>query len=420
MYAPATHPITAFAEAIHAELDQLTDLDPTYLSTSAKKDALLSLERARERLAGLQARIMANGYDVTADGAHRTVADFVSSTAHADRAPLASLERLGRALELRWRVLAGAVLQGTVGIDKAREIARALDLLREEGVPPQILAKAEAHLVKIAPDFPAAQVRLLARKVLEVVAPDLGEDNEARRLELEERRAQRRLFLQFRSRAGGVDGITEIRIRTSDAIAARLRSYLESLTAPRHLNVAGVPPEPSRPYSQRLGEAFNTLVETLDPTRLPLHGGNATTIMVTIPLAELVKDLGGASMSDNSEGETRISASQVRRLACNANILPAVLNGKSEILDLGRSKRLFTPPQRRAMAARDKTCRADGCTMPAPWCEAHHFNEPWSRGGKTNLRDGKLLCPWHHHRAHDSRYLVNEMPNGDVRFTRRR
>lgn len=54
------------------------------------------------------------------------------------------------------------------------------------------------------------------------------------------------------------------------------------------------------------------------------------------------------------------------------------------------------------------------------WCEGHHFSQSWVDGGKTDLKDGKLLCPWHHNRAHDSRYLAKLTPNGDVRFSRRR
>ena len=426
MYAPAEHPIASFTSVLHTELDQLASVEPMYMPTSLKKTTLVELERARERLTALQMRIMATGMDVTDDGAYRTVADFLCTSARADRPALAALERLGNALEMRWQALAAAVADGRVSVDKAREIAKALDALREDGVPADIVADAEAHLVKEAPRFTASQVRLLARKVLDVVAPHISEDDEGKRLETEERRAQRRLFVQFQARAGGIDGVTEIRIRTSDEIAARLRTHLESITAPRHLSAIGVlqggsmTTETRRPYTQRLGEAFNTLIETLDPNRLPIHGGNATTVMVTIPLADLMKDLGAASVTGSSEGELRISAAQARRLACNANIVPAVLGGKSEILDMGRARRLFTPPQRKAMALRDKTCRADGCTMPAAWCEAHHFENPWSRGGQTNLRDGKLLCPWHHQRAHDSRYRVDEMPNGDVRFTRRR
>ena len=80
--------------------------------------------------------------------------------------------------------------------------------------------------------------------------------------------------------------------------------------------------------------------------------------------------------------------------------------------------RLLPPAQRRAMALRDKTCRAEGCDTPAAWCEAHHANQPWSTGGRTDLDDGALLCSWHHHRAHDPDYGHQRLPNGDFRFHR--
>ena len=56
--------------------------------------------------------------------------------------------------------------------------------------------------------------------------------------------------------------------------------------------------------------------------------------------------------------------------------------------------------------------------MPAEFCEAHH-NVPWSQGGKTDLKDGKLLCPFHHHRAHDPGWITHHHPNGTTSFTRR-
>ena len=70
------------------------------------------------------------------------------------------------------------------------------------------------------------------------------------------------------------------------------------------------------------------------------------------------------------------------------------------------------------MEIRDKTCTEVACTMPAAYCEAHH-PKPWSEGGQTNLDDGKLLCPFHHHRAHDPGWITHHHPNGSTSFTRR-
>jgi hypothetical protein len=64
-------------------------------------------------------------------------------------------------------------------------------------------------------------------------------------------------------------------------------------------------------------------------------------------------------------------------------------------------------------------CAADGCDIPADWCEAHHAGDPWSKGGRTDLADGILYCSFHHHRVHDHRYRADRMPDGGVRFTRR-
>jgi hypothetical protein len=171
----------------------------------------------------------------------------------------------------------------------------------------------------------------------------------------------------------------------------------------------------STPYSVRLGQAFTSMLEHLDPARMPRHGGTATTFVVTMDFETLKSGLGIAT----TDTGLTISASEARRMACTGLVVPAVLGGKSEVLDLGRGKRLYEAAQRRAMAIRDKHCRAEGCDIPAAWCEAHHL-VPWSKGGKTNLADGLLLCPHHHHRAHDDRYLHERTPSGDLRFHRRR
>ena len=71
------------------------------------------------------------------------------------------------------------------------------------------------------------------------------------------------------------------------------------------------------------------------------------------------------------------------------------------------------------MTIRDQTCRAEGCDIPATWCEAHHIN-PWHTGGRTDLDDGELLCSPHHHQVHDPAYRTERLPNGDLRFHRRR
>ncbi|WP_299518820.1 HNH endonuclease signature motif containing protein [uncultured Serinicoccus sp.] len=119
-------------------------------------------------------------------------------------------------------------------------------------------------------------------------------------------------------------------------------------------------------------------------------------VMVTIGLQELRGALAGDGRTVH---DGTIPAHQVRQLACEADIIPAVLGEKGQILDLGRAKRLVTPGQRRALAHRDGGCTFPGCHVPATWCDAHHVVH-WARGGRSDLGNYALLCARHHTWVH--------------------
>ncbi|MHC6222701.1 HNH endonuclease signature motif containing protein [Arthrobacter sp. MMS24-S77] len=107
-----------------------------------------------------------------------------------------------------------------------------------------------------------------------------------------------------------------------------------------------------------------------------------------------------------------VPAATLRKLACDADIIPVVLGGEGQVLDIGRASRIFPAHIRKAITARDKGCAFPGCTMPAPWCEAHHI-EYWSRGGPTSAANGTLLCSHHHHLIHKEDWLIqvrNQIP----------
>jgi len=115
-------------------------------------------------------------------------------------------------------------------------------------------------------------------------------------------------------------------------------------------------------------------------------------VLVTLSLRTLTTGLGTAAIP--SCGET-LSASEVRRLACDAHVIPAVLGGASEVLDVGRAHRFFTRAIRAALVLRDQGCAFPGCDAPPSACEAHH-NQPWWAGGDTSLANGVMVCPYHH------------------------
>ncbi|HEY1105960.1 MAG TPA: DUF222 domain-containing protein [Agromyces sp.] len=93
-----------------------------------------------------------------------------------------------------------------------------------------------------------------------------------------------------------------------------------------------------------------------------------------------------------------MSAATLRRLAADAEIIPVVLGGKSEPLDVGRTKRLFTRAQRIALAERDGGCAS--CGRNIAYIDAHHISW-WKRhAGRTSIDNGVLLCTHCHHQIH--------------------
>ncbi len=413
--ATGTHPLVTCAAQMAAALKDVADVEPTFMSAGEKREALLELSRVAGQLAELRLRVLAAADEVGEETAARDAAAWLAHAARLDRGQVRRDGRLAAALDHRWTRVAAALRDGAVNLDQAHEIVRALEALPDD-VAPDILVQAEERLIEKAAEFGPRSLRILGRRILDVVAPEVAEEHERKRLEKEDADAEKATFLTSRRRG---DGTTDLRIRLSDAAADRLMAYLEAFTSPRRTPRRGGAAsdqrsDDRRPYDQRLGHAFVAFLESVDPRRMPLHGGDATTVIVTLDLEALLSGLGVALIGDQP-----ISAAEARRMACTASILPMVLGGESEILDQGRARRLFTPAQRKAMAVRDRHCRAEGCDVPAGWCEAHHANRPWSQGGRTDLDDGVLLCSWHHHRAHDHRYDARRQPNGDLRFSRR-
>ena len=423
------HLVREVAAVIDAALKSVADVSPTFMETSDKVAALGELVALETRVAELRLRVMACADDVAAESGDRDVASWLSRTHGLRRGDCAADLRLADAMDRERPLLARAVREGRVNVAQARVIAAALDELPTR-VGQDVVEQAEAALVGFADEFDPTALARLGRKILGVVAPEIEEAEEERKLRDAERRAAEKQRLRLRALG---DGTTRISGVLPDAVAARLTTYLNAFTNPRLADGAvrgqADEKETGRPrgfstavaHPRRLAEAFGQLLETLDPQRLPIHGGDATHVTVTVSLDALTTGLGVATLDNQTPGDglDTITAAQARRLACTAQIIPAVLGKDSAVLDLGRAARLFSKSQRRALLLRDQSCRAEGCSIPGTWSEAHHL-VPWSQGGETDLHNAALLCSRHHHRAHDPGYDMTRLTNGDLRFHRRR
>ncbi len=371
------HPVLACAARMDEALKDVAGVDPLFMQTADKRSALTALTQVASRVEELRLRVLAGAEDVAADAAARDVAAWLAHTARLDGASTRHDLRLARELEARWHRVAEGLAEGVVNRAQADAVVAALTALPDD-LDPEIVARAEERMVGLCAKFGPRQLRILGRRVLDVVAPEVADDEERKALEREEAHALRSTFLTTRRRG---DGTTDVKIRLSDAAAGRLLTYLEAFTSPRRTHgaggdAAGARVHDRRPYDRRLGHAFVAFLESVDPKRMPIHGGDATAVVVTIDLKDLIEGLGLGLVGDEP-----ITAEHVRRLACTASVIPAVLGGEGEILDLGRSRRLFSPAQRKAMAIRDRHCRAEGRTNPAAGAKRTTPARPGPRAG---------------------------------------
>ena len=125
-----------------------------------------------------------------------------------------------------------------------------------------------------------------------------------------------------------------------------------------------------------------------------------------------------ATDSDESEQGSAdtgalLAPETVRRIGCEAGVLPAVMGGPGQVLDLGHATRWFTPGQTKALWLRDLHCTILGCGMPAQWCDGHHMRH-YAVGGPTDMGNATLLCGYHHRWVHDHRLTATIRPEGEV------
>ncbi|WP_410007886.1 DUF222 domain-containing protein [Paenarthrobacter sp. JL.01a] len=158
--------------------------------------------------------------------------------------------------------------------------------------------------------------------------------------------------------------------------------------------------------------------------KLPTNGGLRPQLTVTIDHRDLLNTIerynhtGSPSNPGISTGTATFTGplhpNTIRKIACDADIIPVLLGTDSQILDIGRATRLFPPHIRKAITARDQGCAFPDCTMPAPWCETHHITY-WSHGGTTGTENGTLLCSHHHHLIHKEQWRIT-IDTGTPRF----
>ena len=399
------HPGVVVA-GVHEALD---GIGPVELGQGEYAGVVTECERAIRRLEALKLKLVAvaDTARVSDLTGHASTGAWLASQTKAGNARCARVAKLANDLDTQLPATAAALDDGAVSPAHAAVIADALRKLPSGLTHDQVKA-VEARLVEKAKKFDPQQLRRIARRALEAVERDqekvdahedgLLRDEEAAAL------AKTRLTLHENG-----DGTTTGHFTVPTLAGSILRKVLDAMTAPRRAR--GQRWSERDPAHDR-GLAFVEILEHLPTDRL--HTKTAATVVVTLDHDTLTGQLKAAGL----DTDDLVSSSEARRLACTAGILPAVLGGQSQPLDLGRTKRLFTEAQRVALGLTHTTCAADGCKRPYAWCELHHLI-PWQREGRTDVANALPFCGFHHRRIHDHGYLHRRQPDGSIRFHQR-
>jgi len=238
-------------------------------------------------------------------------------------------------------------------------------------------AGVEALLVDQAHFLDARQLIQAAQRISERLGFGSGR---RRRDELDRRRSLHLTALPDGS------GVLDARL-TAEATAA-WKTIIDALSAP---TPSDGEPDDRTPAQRRHDALFDAGLRLLRSGDLPDSGGLPVTILATVSADDLKAGTGWARTAHGND----LPVETLLSLATDAGLVPVLLSDSSGVLSYGRCRRLASPGQRYALAARDGGCSFPGCDRPASWCQVHHVR-PWLDGGETNVDQLTLVCGFHH------------------------
>jgi len=276
-----------------------------------------------------------------------------------------------------------AVLGGQITWEHGRAVGKAMDHMPASLTDEQS-RQAEEMLVDIARKTTPREVERAAAWVAAQVDPEHANRSEEERLASERAIALRNRHFMWWREDGSVCFRGSLPLVEGEALTTAIDAIANQTR--RNQVEAGDPAGGVPSRTQRRADALAWLAG---------HAGlrnPVPDVVVTVNYEDLRKEAAGAGVMPDGEP---VSAGALRRMCCDANIIPIVLGASSEPLDVGRSQRSVPAGLRRALVERDRQCAFPSCDIPAAQCEAHHL-KPWWKGGPTRLDNLVLLCPHHH------------------------
>lgn len=155
------------------------------------------------------------------------------------------------------------------------------------------------------------------------------------------------------------------------------------------------------PFAQLKAKAF---VEAV--TQTGDGGPSIPEVVAHVGLDVLSGEVEAVDGLCETENGVPLPAETIRRLACDAEILPAVMGGDGMVRDMGRASRTASPDQKRQLATMYSTCFEKDCRVPFHKCRIHHVRF-WTRDrGPTDLINLIPTCETHHHQVHEGGWIL--------------
>jgi len=303
-------------------------------------------------------------------------------------------------------LVSAALADGKLPLESAATITKVCSELRARGVAHESVADAERVLTVIGqnPLHNADNVEAAAARTRAYLDPDGAEP----RRETQDRRRSLSVI-------PATDGMYRVSGLLTPQQAAMWVNATSALISPRtgprftsdqeRVEDAVLSDDRTRP--QKMADAVTELItRAAGAPDMPKLAGATTTVTVQISLDDYESGRAIGWIDGITEP---VAPSVVEQMRCHSPIVPIVLGDNGRVLHLGKTKRLFSPSQLKALAARDGGCVVQGCDAPPSDCEAHHV-EPWKSPdyapGRTDVDNGVLLCRFHHARLHQAKWSI--------------
>ena len=381
-------------------VEQLEPTKPSTLDAAGVTTSLRDLRRLRGFITEVEHAVARRANQLAEAGSGAPAIEILSASGNCSAREAARTSRRAETLGALPSV-SKQLSSGRIGTEHADAIATAAGRL-DDGARDSLLGF-DSELAQHAAASTPGQFKRFLDRMVDQLAADRGL----------ERAARQRNAVTLAKGINDETGMYWLRGEFDPESGARLFRAIDAETR----SLSSQPGNERRERQQLAAHALVDLATSSNRSRRP----GRTEILALVDLDTITSGLHDSSICEFDDG-TALPVETLRRMACDAHIIPIVLNGESVPLDVGRSRRLATDGQRRALRAMYRTCGVGNCDVPFDRCEIHHINEWTADQGETNLDSLIPGCSRHHHLVHeggwrleldpDTRELTITLPDG--------